>query len=88
MATLMHLPSNPYIILLCHHVTPMTHDCLRGPPPWFLVGLGIPKPMIPYPLLGQGVVRSVGSHLGRIPSCSEVPNPPPPLLGGGQKPIA
>ena len=39
---------------------------------------GIPKPMIPYPLLWEGAVRTVGSHLGRIPNCSEVPDPPPP----------
>ena len=41
--------------------------------------LGIPKPMILYPLLWEGAVRTVGSHLGRMPNCSEVPdNPPPP----------
>ena len=40
--------------------------------------LGIPKPMIPYPLLWEGGVRTVGSHLGRIPNCSEVPDTPPP----------
>ena len=40
--------------------------------------LGIPKPMIPYPLLWEGAVRTVGSHLGRIPNCSEVPDTPPP----------
>ena len=34
--------------------------------------------MIPYPLLGQGAVRTVGLHLSRIPNCSEVPVPPPP----------
>ena len=45
--------------------------------------LGIPKPMIPCPLLGQGVVRIVGSHLGYIPTCSEVPEPPP----SRQKPL-
>ena len=44
----------------------------------FPVWLGIPKPMIPYPLLSEGAVRTVGSHLGRIPNCSEVPDPPPP----------
>ena len=45
--------------------------------------LGIPKPMIPYPLLGQGAVRTVGSHLGNIPNCSE---PPPPLPGAKAPP--
>ena len=40
--------------------------------------LGIPKPMIPYRLLWEGAVRTVGSHLGRIPNCSEVTDPPPP----------
>ena len=44
----------------------------------FPVWLGIPKPMIPYPLLWEGAVRTVGSHLGRIPNCSEVPDTPPP----------
>ena len=39
--------------------------------------LGISKPMIPYPLLWEGAVRTVGSHLGRIPKCSEVPDTPP-----------
>ena len=34
--------------------------------------------MIPYPLLWEGAVRTVGSRLGRIPNCSEVPDPPPP----------
>ena len=41
--------------------------------------------MIPYPLLGQGAVRTVGSHLGCIPNCSEPPPPPPPTPG--QKPL-
>ena len=40
---------------------------------------GIPKPMQPYPMLGLGAVRMVGLHVGRIPNCSEVPDPPPPL---------
>ena len=40
--------------------------------------LGIPKLIIPYSLLWEGAVRTVGSHLGRIPNCSEVPDPPPP----------
>ena len=44
----------------------------------FPVWLGIPKPMIPYPLLWEGTVRTVGSHLGRIPNCSELPDTPPP----------
>ena len=73
MATLSHLHSNPY-----------THVCLvpmcnsdamtaSGPTPLrFPVWLGIPKPMIPYPLLGQGVVRTVGSHLCRTPNVKEV----------------
>ena len=47
-------------------------------PPRFPVWLGIPKPLIPYPLLWEGAVRTVGSHLGRIPNCSRVPDPPPP----------
>ena len=34
--------------------------------------------MIPYPLLWEGAVRTVGSHLGRIPNCSEVPDTPHP----------
>ena len=34
--------------------------------------------MIPSPLLWEGAVRTVGSHLGRIPNCSEVPNTPQP----------
>ena len=38
----------------------------------------IRKPVIPYPLLWEGAVRTVGSHLGRIPNCSEVPNTPHP----------
>ena len=37
--------------------------------------------MIPYPLLWEGAVRTIGSHLGRIPNCSEVPDPPPPPPG-------
>ena len=36
--------------------------------------LGIPKPMMPFPLLGQGAVRTVRSHLGRRPNRSEVPD--------------
>ena len=43
--------------------------------------LGIPKPMIPYPLLWEGAVRTVGSHLVCIPSCSEVPDTPHPPWG-------
>ena len=48
--------------------------------------LGIPKPMIPYPLLWEGAVRTVGSHLGRIPNCSEVPDTPPPTGTPGTPP--
>ena len=48
--------------------------------------LGIPKPMIPYPLLWEGAVRTVGSHLGRIPNCSEVPDTPPPHGNPGNPP--
>ena len=58
----------------------------------FAVWLGIPKPMIHYPLLGKGAMRTVGSHLGRIPNRSQVPDkkvlglglrrPPPPSSGG------
>ena len=44
-----------------------------------LCDLGIPKPMIPYPLLWEGALRTSRSHLGRISNCSELPNPPPPL---------
>ena len=40
--------------------------------------LGIPKLMIPWPLLWDGAVRAVGSHVGRIPNCSKVPDPRPP----------
>ena len=43
----------------------------------FPVWLGIRKPMIPYPLLWEGAVRTFGSHLGRIPNCSQVPDTPP-----------
>ena len=32
----------------------------------------------PYPLLWEGAVLIVGSHLGHIPNRSEVPEPPPP----------
>ena len=35
--------------------------------------------MIPYPLLWEGAVRTVRSHLGCIPNCSEVPDTPSPL---------
>ena len=74
--------STPYIhvclVAWCNS-TPMTAS---GPTPLrFLVWLGMPKPMIPYPLLGQGVVRTVKSHLGRIPNCSEVPDTPLPPGG-------
>ena len=44
--------------------------------------LGIPKTMIPYPLLWEGAVPTVGLHLGRIPNCSELPDPPPPGTPG------
>ena len=40
--------------------------------------LGIPKPMISYPLLGQGVVRPVGSHLAAYSSVWRCLSPPPP----------
>ena len=50
--------------------------------------LGIPKPMIPYPLLGQGVVRTVKSHLGRTLNCSEVPDTPPQQKHRDAPPIA
>ena len=46
-----------------------------------VVLLGIPKPLIPYPLLWEGAVGTVGSHLGRIRNCSEMPDPPPPRRG-------
>ena len=36
--------------------------------------LRIPKPVIPYPLVWEGAVRSVGSHLDRIPNYLEVPD--------------
>ena len=42
--------------------------------------LGIPKPMIPYRLLWEGAVRTVGS-MGRIPNCSEVHTPRRPSPG-------
>ena len=49
--------------------------------------LGIPKPMLPYPPLGQGVVRTVRTHLGRMPNCLEVPPPPfPPGKSPSQTP--
>ena len=50
--------------------------------------LGIPKPMIPYPLLGLGVVQAVGTHVGRIPNYLEVPDTPPPPAHPHAPPIA
>ena len=44
----------------------------------FPVWLGIPKPMIPSPLLWEGAVRTIGSHLGCILNYSEVPDNPLP----------
>ena len=65
--------------VLWHGVTLNPWPPQEPTPLRFPVWLGIPKPMIPYPLLWEGAVRTVGSHLGRIPNCSEVPdNPPPP----------
>ena len=66
----------PIYVCLVAWCNPMT---ALGPTPLrFPVWPGIPKPMIPYPLLWEGAVRTVGSHVGRIPNCSEVPDPPPP----------
>ena len=64
--------------VLWHGVTLIPWPPQEPTPLRFPVWLGIPKPMIPYPLLWEGAVRTVGSHLGRIPICSEVPDPPPP----------
>ena len=48
--------------------------------------LGMPKPMIPYPFLWEGAVRTVKSHLGHVSDCSEVPDTPlPPGNGPSQK---
>ena len=53
-----------------------------GPTPLsFPVWLGIPKPMIPRPLLLEGAVRTIGSHLGRIPNCMFGGARPPPTPG-------
>ena len=40
--------------------------------------LGIPKPMVPYSLLWEGAVRTVGSLVARIPNCLEFPDTPLP----------
>ena len=64
--------------VLWHGVTLIPWPPQEPTPLRFPVWLGIPKPMIPYPLLWEGAVRTVGSHLGRIPNCSEVPDTPPP----------
>ena len=77
MATLSHLHSNPYIYVRlvpwCNS-NPMTAS---GPAPLrFPVWLGIPKPMIPYPLLGQGG----GAN------CRITPGPHTKLFGGGRQP--
>ena len=66
------------VYVLWHGVTLNPWPPQEPTPLRFPVWLGIPKPMIPYPLLWEGAVRTVGSHLGRIPNCSEVPDPPPP----------
>ena len=65
----------PYV--LWHGVTLIPWPPQELTPLRFPVWLGIRKPMIPYPLLRKGAVLAVGSHLGRIPNCSEVPPPPP-----------
>ena len=67
--------------VLWHGVTLIPWPPQEPTPLRFPVWLGIPKPMIPYPLLWEGAVRTVGSHLGRIPNCSEVPDTPPPPPG-------
>ena len=97
MTTRLQLHSNPYIYkykyiciyislyvcmyVLWHGVTLIPWPPQEPTPLRFPVWLGIPKPMIPYPLLWEGAVRTVGSHLGRIPNCSEVPDIPPPPPG-------
>ena len=97
MTTRLQLHSNPYIYeykyiyiyislyvcmyVLWHGVTLIPWPPQEPTPLRFPVWLGIPKPMIPYPLLWEGAVRTVGSHLGRIPNCSEVPDTPPPPTG-------
>ena len=53
MATFMHLHSNPYIyvcLVPSCNTNPMT---ALGPQPPKVPRVAIPKPMIPYPLLGQ-----------------------------------
>ena len=73
--------------VLWHGVTLILWPPQEPTPLRFPVWLGIPKPMIPYPLLWEGAVRTVGSHLGRIPNCSEVPDTPPPPHGNpGNRP--
>ena len=67
--------------VLWHGVTLNPWPPQEPTPLRFPVWLGIPKPMIPYPLLWEGAVRTVGSHLGRIHNCSEVPDTPPPPPG-------
>ena len=67
--------------VLWHGVTLIPWPPQEPIPLRFPVWLGIPKPMIPYPLLWEEAVRTVGSHLGRIPNCSEVPDTPPPPTG-------
>ena len=72
--------------VLWHGVTLIPWPPQEPTPLRFPVWLGIPKPMIPYPLLWEGAVRTVGSHLGRIPNCSEVPDTPPPTGTPGTAP--
>ena len=72
--------------VLWHGVTLIPWPPQEPTPLRFPVWLGIPKPMIPYPLLWEGAVRTVGSHLGRIPNCSEVPDTPPPPHGNPGNP--
>ena len=73
------IPTPIHIYALCHGVTLIPWPPQEPTPLRFPVWLGIPKPTKPYPLLRQGAVRNVGSHLGRIPNCTKVPdNPPPP----------
>ena len=72
--------------VLWHGVTLIPWPPQEPTPLRFPVWLGIPKPMIPYPLLWEGAVRTVGSHLGRIPNCSEVPDTPPPHGNPGNPP--
>ena len=73
--------------VLWHGVTLIPWPPQEPTPLRFPVWLGIPKPIIPYPLLWEGAVRSVGSHLGRIPNFRRCPTPHPPSKPGNRHPL-